>query len=341
MAAVAAAASSSCLILPYKLQPCPSSFLITSRSAGTSIRRSKCPLAFASTLSLAAFPPGLLSAVEKRRAPPPGRPTVVCEAVPKKYDSATKRARQGEKRRIYNKARKSEIRTRMKKVHLLLYLNVSICAMTSLLEKFISRNVIFVESEFPFASGGFSAGLFPEALHSMPLEDSRVADSSPISSFNPCLVSPVVHRPVPTESPTAEPLLAKPSPAVPAAAIAPPAPTPPIQPAPSTNTHPMVIHSKNNVFKPHPRFGVIFSVTEIIGDTVLESLDELRKKSDAQSEELLPIEKLIAEAFSVIDKAVRVGTLHRNTGDRRKSRLSRRKKAVEIHHGWYVPAAAS
>ncbi|XP_042385865.1 30S ribosomal protein S20, chloroplastic-like [Zingiber officinale] len=189
MAAVAAAASSSCLILPYKVQPCPSSFLITSRSAGTSIRRSKCPLAFASTLSLAAFPPGLLSAVEKRRAPPPGRPTVVCEAAPKKYDSATKRARQGEKRRIYNKARKSEIRTRMKKV--------------------------------------------------------------------------------------------------------------------------------------------------------LESLDELRKKSDAQSEELLPIEKLIAEAFSVIDKAVRVGTLHRNTGDRRKSRLSRRKKAVEIHHGWYVPAAAS
>ncbi|KAG6533356.1 hypothetical protein ZIOFF_007223 [Zingiber officinale] len=281
MAAVAAAASSSCLILPYKVQPCPSSFLITSRSAGTSIRRSKCPLAFASTLSLAAFPPGLLSAVEKRRAPPPGRPTVVCEAAPKKYDSATKRARQGEKRRIYNKARKSEIRTRMKK--------------------------------FPFASGGFSAGLFPEALHSMPLEDSRVVDSSPISSFNPCLVSPIVHRPVPTESPPAEPLLAKPSPAVPAAAIAPHAPTPLIQPAPSTNTHPMV----------------------------LESLDELRKKSDAQSEELLPIEKLIAEAFSVIDKAVRVGTLHRNTGDRRKSRLSRRKKAVEIHHGWYVPAAAS
>lgn len=56
--------------------------------------------------------------MEKRRAPPPGRPTVVCEAVPKKYDSAAKRARQAEKRRIYNKARKSEIRTRMKKVTL-------------------------------------------------------------------------------------------------------------------------------------------------------------------------------------------------------------------------------
>ncbi|GAB2277981.1 hypothetical protein Dimus_012682 [Dionaea muscipula] len=74
---------------------------------------------------------------------------------------------------------------------------------------------------------------------------------------------------------------------------------------------------------------------------VLESLDKLKKKSDAQSEEILPIEKLIAEAYSAIDKAVQVGTLHRNTGARRKSRLARRKKAIEIHHGWYIPTAAT
>ncbi|KAL3821215.1 hypothetical protein ACJIZ3_007120 [Penstemon smallii] len=72
---------------------------------------------------------------------------------------------------------------------------------------------------------------------------------------------------------------------------------------------------------------------------VLEALELLVKKSDPQPEEVLPIEKLIAEAYSVIDKAVKVGTLHRNTGARRKSRLARRKKAVEIHHGWYTPAA--
>ncbi|CAN4104208.1 unnamed protein product [Withania somnifera] len=72
--------------------------------------------------------------------------------------------------------------------------------------------------------------------------------------------------------------------------------------------------------------------------TVLEALDTLKKKTDAQSEEVLSVEKLIAEAYSAIDKAVKVGTLHRNTGARRKSRLARRKKAVEIHHGWYVPA---
>lgn len=70
-------------------------------------------------------------------------------------------------------------------------------------------------------------------------------------------------------------------------------------------------------------------------------MDELRKKPEAQAEEVLPVEKLIAEAYSVIDKAVKVGTLHRNTGARRKSRLARRKKVVEIHHGWYTPAAAA
>ncbi|KAI3466092.1 hypothetical protein Pfo_022755 [Paulownia fortunei] len=73
---------------------------------------------------------------------------------------------------------------------------------------------------------------------------------------------------------------------------------------------------------------------------VLEALEVLGKKSDAQPEEVLPVEKLIAEAYSIIDKAVKVGTLHRNTGARRKSRLARRKKAVEIHHGWYTPAPA-
>lgn len=47
----------------------------------------------------------------------PIRRSVVCEvASTKKADSAAKRARQAEKRRIYNKARKSEIKTRMKKV---------------------------------------------------------------------------------------------------------------------------------------------------------------------------------------------------------------------------------
>ncbi|KAJ4829281.1 40S ribosomal protein S20 [Turnera subulata] len=73
---------------------------------------------------------------------------------------------------------------------------------------------------------------------------------------------------------------------------------------------------------------------------VLEALEKLRKKRDAQAEEVLPIEKLIAEAYSAIDKAVTRGVLHRNTGRRRKSKLARTKKRVEIHHGWYTPEAA-
>ncbi|KAL9236437.1 hypothetical protein vseg_011110 [Gypsophila vaccaria] len=71
---------------------------------------------------------------------------------------------------------------------------------------------------------------------------------------------------------------------------------------------------------------------------VLEALDGLKKKNGAVPEEIIPIETLIAEAYSAIDKAVGKGTLHRNTGANRKSRLARNKKAVEIHHGWYTPA---
>lgn len=47
----------------------------------------------------------------------PFRRSIVCEAAPtKKADSAAKRARQAEKRRIYHKAKKSEVRTRIKTV---------------------------------------------------------------------------------------------------------------------------------------------------------------------------------------------------------------------------------
>lgn len=55
--------------------------------------------------------------VEKNK---PARQSIVCEAAPtKKADSAAKRARQAEKRRVYNKSKKSEARTRMKKVGVL------------------------------------------------------------------------------------------------------------------------------------------------------------------------------------------------------------------------------
>ncbi|XP_010675477.2 30S ribosomal protein S20, chloroplastic [Beta vulgaris subsp. vulgaris] len=73
---------------------------------------------------------------------------------------------------------------------------------------------------------------------------------------------------------------------------------------------------------------------------VFEALDVLKKKTGPAPEELVPIDNLLAEAYSAIDKAVVKGSLHRNTAARRKSRLARNKKVVEIHHGWYTPVPA-
>lgn len=69
------------------------------------------------------------------------------------------------------------------------------------------------------------------------------------------------------------------------------------------------------------------------------ALDGLKKKEGASEDDIKPVEGLIAEAFSIIDKAVKVGTLHRNKGGHQKSRLSRAKKAIEIQLGLYTPVA--
>ncbi|KAJ1689876.1 hypothetical protein LUZ63_014031 [Rhynchospora breviuscula] len=72
--------------------------------------------------------------------------------------------------------------------------------------------------------------------------------------------------------------------------------------------------------------------------TVLWILNSLRKKKNATPEDIIPIEKMISIIYSKIDKAVRVGVLHKNTASHRKSRLARRKKALLIFRGWYTPA---
>eukprot|EP00246_Nothoceros_aenigmaticus_P013592 TRINITY_DN4762_c0_g1_i1.p1 TRINITY_DN4762_c0_g1~~TRINITY_DN4762_c0_g1_i1.p1 ORF type:complete len:216 (-),score=25.70 TRINITY_DN4762_c0_g1_i1:646-1242(-) len=69
---------------------------------------------------------------------------------------------------------------------------------------------------------------------------------------------------------------------------------------------------------------------------VFVALEGLKKSAEPTQEALLPIEKLISEAFKIIDKSVKVGTIHRNKGANRKSRLCRAKKAVEIQLGWYT-----
>lgn len=73
---------------------------------------------------------------------------------------------------------------------------------------------------------------------------------------------------------------------------------------------------------------------------VFVALDGLKKKSDATEEDIKPVETLIAEAFSIIDKAVKVGSLHANKGGHQKSRLSRAKRTLLIQLGMYTPSSA-
>ncbi|CAL5328974.1 unnamed protein product [Camellia sinensis] len=77
-------------------------------------------LSLSSTTSHNVFSTGLISMSPVVR---PTRHSIICEAAPnKKADSAAKRARQAEKRRVYNKAQKSEVKTRMKKLTMAEYI---------------------------------------------------------------------------------------------------------------------------------------------------------------------------------------------------------------------------
>ncbi|KAE8732149.1 30S ribosomal protein S20 [Hibiscus syriacus] len=151
------------------------------------------------------------------------RSVVVCEAAPKKKaDSAAKQARQADKRRIYNKAKKSEVKTRMKK--------------------------------FGYMS-------MKDMIHTVMLS---CHCSSQVQIFG---------------------------------------------------------------------FPIGISVILISRRVMLMMLQMPRSN-------LKSVRHHLVKRYSVIDKAVKVGTQHGNTGARRKSWLARRKKAVEIHHGWYTPAPA-
>lgn len=67
-------------------------------------------------------------------------------------------------------------------------------------------------------------------------------------------------------------------------------------------------------------------------------LNALRKKKDATLDDVIRVEKMISIIYSKIDKAVRVGVIHKNAASHRKSRLARRKKALLLFRGWYTAA---
>eukprot|EP00210_Caulerpa_lentillifera_P005327 g5090.t1 len=70
---------------------------------------------------------------------------------------------------------------------------------------------------------------------------------------------------------------------------------------------------------------------------VLKQLDQFKKELPKEEAELDPISPFISAAFKAIDKAVKKGTIHRNTGARRKSRLTRARQRVLINAGLAKP----
>lgn len=70
---------------------------------------------------------------------------------------------------------------------------------------------------------------------------------------------------------------------------------------------------------------------------VFVKVNELMKETTVTDELIVPVEKLVSEAYQEIDKAVSKGVLHKNTGARRKSRLGLMKKKLLISAGLYKP----
>ncbi|GER53440.1 30S ribosomal protein S20 [Striga asiatica] len=312
-------------------------------------------LGFSSTFSNNLFSRGLVSVRPVEMLPK--RSSIVCEATQKKPDSAAKRARQAEKRRLYNKSRKSEIKTRMKKL----------VSPEDPFNDFPTPHVELVSPEDPFndfptphveadpfaAYGGrdmrrkvpvfwdgdnqrddigkreeatFARGY--RARHAWGLDREYGQWEGPFRVDIPKFVSEQVEGllydgpPIfDEEPPVTEKNLCGDMGIVENAVVG--------------------MDGDDRKIRSGSALGCAQESWYLLLMVVLLALEVLRKKPEAQPEEVLPIEKLIAEAYSCIDKAVKVGTLHRNTGARRKSRLARRKKAVEIKLGWYTPEATA
>ncbi len=71
---------------------------------------------------------------------------------------------------------------------------------------------------------------------------------------------------------------------------------------------------------------------------VLKAAAALMAQPPASESDVQPLEKLIAEAYQEIDKAVVKGVLHQNTAARKKSRVARHKRMVLMAAGLFTPA---
>ena len=75
------------------------------------------------------------------------------------------------------------------------------------------------------------------------------------------------------------------------------------------------------------RYSLRRNEINIRNKSVLRSqIKRLRKAIDDQDSE--KVKTLLPETFSIIDRSIKKGTIHRNTGNRYKSRLSRQGEMV-------------
>ena len=62
----------------------------------------------------------------------------------------------------------------------------------------------------------------------------------------------------------------------------------------------------------------------------------LKEGAACTEDDIGDLEKLISEATKAVDKAVGKGVLHKNTGARRKSRMSKYKQELRQEKGLYT-----
>ncbi len=71
---------------------------------------------------------------------------------------------------------------------------------------------------------------------------------------------------------------------------------------------------------------------------VLVLTTTLGTKEQCTQDDIKTVDVLISEAYKCLDKGVKTHTIKKNTAARRKSRVARAKRSLEIEKGLYIPA---
>ncbi len=88
-----------------------------------------------------------------------------------------------------------------------------------------------------------------------------------------------------------------------------------------------------------PRTGIVLCCPRLA--QALVAITATRASMPSSESELSPVDKLISEAYSEIDKSIVKGVIHKNTGGRRKSRIAVARRKLLEDAGLYMPAVAA